>query len=122
VFAPYSYDAFMVAMTTLNTLYEQELYDFNITELRAALRQSQYLGTTGVNSFDAFQDRQPVYDICNAKGDGKWTVIGSYKQNRTTRSACLLRARATALRAHRTAGVRGAPRRGAARHGQTGRS
>jgi serine/threonine protein kinase len=84
VFAPYSYDAFMVAMTTLNTLYEQELYDFNITELRAALRQSQYLGTTGVNSFDAFQDRQPVYDICNAKGDGKWTVIGSYKQNRTT--------------------------------------
>jgi hypothetical protein len=41
VFAPYSYDAFMVAMTTLNTLYERELYDFNITELREALQASR---------------------------------------------------------------------------------
>jgi serine/threonine protein kinase len=84
VFAPYSYDAFMVAMTTLNSLYEQELYNFTIAELRSEMQKSAYLGTTGANTFDAFQDRQPVYDICNAKGDGKWTVIGSFKQNRTT--------------------------------------
>jgi ABC-type branched-subunit amino acid transport system substrate-binding protein len=83
VFAPYSYDAFMVAITALNTLYERELYNFTIAELREVLQATAYEGATGLNKFDVFQDREPVYDICNAKGDGEWTVIGAYRQNTT---------------------------------------
>jgi ABC-type branched-subunit amino acid transport system substrate-binding protein len=83
VFAPYAYDAMMIALTALNDLYMRELYDFNITELRAALKAVKYEGVTGLNTFDVFQDREPYYDISNLQGDGKWTVIGAYRQNKT---------------------------------------
>jgi ABC-type branched-subunit amino acid transport system substrate-binding protein len=82
VFAPYAYDALMIAATALNDLYTRELYDFNVTELRDALKAVRYEGVTGLNSFDEFQDREPVYDISNLQ-DGAWKVIGAYSQNKT---------------------------------------
>ena len=86
MFAPFVYDAFLLAFKAIDTLYGQGKLDFTGEELRAALIETEVDGVTGLNTFDASQDRPPTYDIVNALRDGtslRFSTVGTYVSRRT---------------------------------------
>jgi ABC-type branched-subunit amino acid transport system substrate-binding protein len=67
VFAPYVYDAVLIAFKAIDTLYAAGNIDFDGAALKDTLKTTVVEGITGTNTFDETQDRAPVYDIVNVK-------------------------------------------------------